>query len=110
MLLYIITNAILFSFLLTSENIPQEMAQWIIDKQLSVWLFLLGVNILLLVLGCLLLLVVIHPVAEFLHGLAHRLRQLGKPRCAKQQQNNNQDDDELWGPYPRHVHPFGACA
>ena len=51
MLLYIITNAILFSFLLTSENIPQEMAQWIIDKQLSVWLFLLGVNILLLIAG-----------------------------------------------------------
>ena len=51
MLLYIITNAILFSFLLTSENIPQEMAQWIIDRQLSVWLFLLGVNILLLIAG-----------------------------------------------------------
>jgi C4-dicarboxylate transporter DctM subunit len=51
MLLYIITNAILFSFLLTSENIPQAMAQWIIDEQLSVWVFLLGVNILLLIAG-----------------------------------------------------------
>ena len=51
MLLYIITNAILFSFLLTSENIPQAMAQWIIDKQLSPWVFLLGVNIILLVAG-----------------------------------------------------------
>jgi C4-dicarboxylate transporter DctM subunit len=51
MLLYIITNAILFSFLLTSENIPQAMAQWIIDKHLSVWMFLLGVNILLLIAG-----------------------------------------------------------
>ncbi len=30
MLLYIITNAILFSFLLTYENIPQQLAQWII--------------------------------------------------------------------------------
>jgi len=49
MLLYIITNAILFSFLLTSENIPQAMAQWIIDKHLSTWMFLLGVNILLLI-------------------------------------------------------------
>jgi C4-dicarboxylate transporter DctM subunit len=51
MLLYIITNAILFSFLLTSENIPQAMAQWIIDKHLSAWMFLLGVNILLLIAG-----------------------------------------------------------
>jgi C4-dicarboxylate transporter DctM subunit len=51
MLLYIITNAILFSFLLTSENIPQAMAQWIVDKHLSPWVFLLGVNILLLIAG-----------------------------------------------------------
>ena len=32
MLLYIITNAVLFSFLMTHEQIPQEMAAWIIDK------------------------------------------------------------------------------
>ena len=32
MLLYIITNAVLFSFLMTYEQIPQEMAAWIIDK------------------------------------------------------------------------------
>src|SRR5437899_4913949 len=51
MLLYIITNAMLFSFLLTAENIPQAMAQWIIDKHLSAWVFLLGVNILLLIAG-----------------------------------------------------------
>jgi len=51
MLLYIITNAILFSFLLTSESIPQAMAQWIIDKHLSAWVFLLGCNILLLIAG-----------------------------------------------------------
>jgi C4-dicarboxylate transporter, DctM subunit len=51
MLLYIITNAILFSFLLTSENIPQAMAQWIIDKHLSSWVFLLGCNVLLLIAG-----------------------------------------------------------
>ena len=30
MLLYIITNAVLFSFLMTHENIPQAMADWII--------------------------------------------------------------------------------
>src|SRR5512144_430442 len=48
MLLYIITNAVLFSFLLTHENIPQAMAAWMIDQNLSVILFLLAVNILLL--------------------------------------------------------------
>lgn len=51
MLLYIITNAILFSFLLTSENIPQQMAQWIIDQGLSAWLFLLFINVLLFFAG-----------------------------------------------------------
>ena len=30
MILYIITNAVLFSFLMTSEQIPQAMADWII--------------------------------------------------------------------------------
>ena len=51
MLLYIITNAILFSFLMTSENIPQAMAEWMIGKELSAWVFLLAVNILLLLAG-----------------------------------------------------------
>jgi C4-dicarboxylate transporter DctM subunit len=51
MLLYIITNAVMFSFLLTYENIPQAMAQWMIDQNLSVVLFLLAVNILLLLAG-----------------------------------------------------------
>jgi C4-dicarboxylate transporter DctM subunit len=51
MLLYIITNAVLFSFLMTSENIPQAMAGWIIEKNLSIWVFLLVVNILLLLAG-----------------------------------------------------------
>ncbi|MBL8668109.1 MAG: TRAP transporter large permease subunit [Rhodospirillales bacterium] len=51
MLLFIIANAILFSFLMTNENIPQAMAQWMIDQNLSVILFLFGVNILLLLAG-----------------------------------------------------------
>jgi C4-dicarboxylate transporter DctM subunit len=51
MLLYIITNAVLFSFLMTHEQIPQEMAAWIIDKNFSLWMFLLVVNILLLAAG-----------------------------------------------------------
>ena len=48
MLLYIITNAVLFSFLMTSENIPQAMAEWITGKGLGVISFLLVVNVLLL--------------------------------------------------------------
>ena len=51
MLLYIITNAVLFSFLLTSEQIPQTLAAWITDMGLAPWTFLLVVNILLLVAG-----------------------------------------------------------
>jgi C4-dicarboxylate transporter DctM subunit len=51
MLLYIITNAILFSFLLTTENIPQHLAQWIIAQGLSPWMFLLFVNVLLFFAG-----------------------------------------------------------
>jgi C4-dicarboxylate transporter DctM subunit len=51
MLLYIITNAVLFSFLMTHENIPQAMAQWMIDMGLGPIGFLLLVNILLLLAG-----------------------------------------------------------
>lgn len=51
MLLYIITNAVLFSFLMTHEQIPQVMADWIINKELGVVLFLLFVNVLLLLAG-----------------------------------------------------------
>jgi C4-dicarboxylate transporter DctM subunit len=51
MLLYIITNAVLFSFLMTSEGIPQAMAGWILDKGFGVISFLLVVNVLLLLAG-----------------------------------------------------------
>jgi len=51
MLLYIITNAVLFSFLMTHENIPQAMAAWIVQEHFGVWMFLLVVNIVLLVAG-----------------------------------------------------------
>jgi C4-dicarboxylate transporter DctM subunit len=51
MLLYIITNAVLFSFLLTSEQIPQQLAAWITHMGLAPWQFLLVVNVLLLVAG-----------------------------------------------------------
>ena len=51
MLLYIITNAVLFSFLMTSEHIPQAMAQWMIGMGLGAVGFLLMVNVLLLLAG-----------------------------------------------------------
>ncbi|MFZ6816906.1 TRAP transporter large permease [Undibacterium sp. Ji22W] len=51
MLLYIITNAVLFSFLMTSENIPQAMAGWILDSGFGMISFLFVVNILLLLAG-----------------------------------------------------------
>ena len=51
MLLYIITNAVLFSFLMTHENIPQLMADWIIGHNLGVVAFLLVTNVLLLIAG-----------------------------------------------------------
>jgi C4-dicarboxylate transporter DctM subunit len=51
MLLYIITNAILFSFLLTSEQIPQAVAAWLVDSGMGALGFLLVVNILLLLAG-----------------------------------------------------------
>ena len=51
MLLYIITNAMLFSFLMTHENIPQEMADWMIGTGVGVIGFLLISNVLLLMAG-----------------------------------------------------------
>src|SRR6266496_1886364 len=51
MLLYIITNAVMFSYLMTSEQIPQELAAWMLDKHLGAIAFLLFVNIVLLLAG-----------------------------------------------------------
>jgi C4-dicarboxylate transporter DctM subunit len=51
MLLYIITNAVLFSFLMASEQIPQAMAAWMTAQGLGVVAFLLLTNILLLAAG-----------------------------------------------------------
>ena len=51
MILYIITNAVLFSFLMTSEQIPQAMTAWIKGSGIGWVEFLLVVNVLLLVAG-----------------------------------------------------------
>ncbi|UCV21213.1 TRAP transporter large permease [Ferribacterium limneticum] len=51
MLLYIITNAVLFSFIMTNESIPQSLAAWMLEQGFGVITFLLAVNIILLVAG-----------------------------------------------------------
>jgi C4-dicarboxylate transporter DctM subunit len=51
MLLYIVTNAVLFSFVLSNENIPSALANWIIAQNLGWVGFLLLVNVLLLLAG-----------------------------------------------------------
>jgi C4-dicarboxylate transporter DctM subunit len=51
MILYIITNAVLFSFLLTSEQIPQQLTEWITGLGLGSVGFLIMVNLLLLAAG-----------------------------------------------------------
>ena len=51
MLLYIVTNAVLFSFVLSNENIPSALANWITAQNLGWAGFLLLVNVLLLLAG-----------------------------------------------------------
>jgi len=51
MLLYIITNAVLFSFIMTNENIPQALADWMMGNGLGKITFLLAVNVILLLAG-----------------------------------------------------------
>ncbi|MGN6309888.1 MAG: TRAP transporter large permease [Xanthobacteraceae bacterium] len=51
MILYIITNAVLFSFLMANENIPQQITNWITSIGVNWVMFLLIVNIVLLAAG-----------------------------------------------------------
>jgi C4-dicarboxylate transporter DctM subunit len=51
MLLYIITNAMLFSFIMTNENIPQALADWMMGNGLGMIAFLMMCNVLLLLAG-----------------------------------------------------------
>lgn len=48
MLLYIITNAVLFSFVLTNENLPHQLADWLLSMNLGQNGFLFVVNLVLL--------------------------------------------------------------
>ena len=51
MILYIITNAAVFSWLLPSEQIPQSMAEWMTAQGFGIVAFLLVTNIVLLAAG-----------------------------------------------------------
>jgi len=51
MILYIVTNAAVFSWLLTSEQIPQSMAEWMTAQGFGTVAFLLVTNIVLLAAG-----------------------------------------------------------
>jgi C4-dicarboxylate transporter DctM subunit len=51
MLLYIITNAVLFSFVLANENMPHRLAEWLLGMNLGQTGFLFVVNLILLAAG-----------------------------------------------------------
>jgi C4-dicarboxylate transporter DctM subunit len=53
MLMFIIANAFVFAFVLTTEQIPQLVSEWIYGLGLSRWGFLLVLNVLLLAAGAL---------------------------------------------------------
>lgn len=52
MVMFIIANGILFSFVLTSERIPDQVANLFLDADLNKWAFLLILNLILLIAGC----------------------------------------------------------
>ena len=51
MLMFIVANALLFAHVLTTERIPQQIAETIIGWGMAGWQFLIVVNILLLIAG-----------------------------------------------------------
>jgi C4-dicarboxylate transporter DctM subunit len=51
MLMFIIANALLFAHVLTTERIPQVIAETIVSMGMAPWQFLIVVNILLLIAG-----------------------------------------------------------
>jgi len=51
MLMFIVGNALLFAHVLTTERIPQTIAEQIVGMGMTPWMFLLVVNLILLVAG-----------------------------------------------------------
>jgi C4-dicarboxylate transporter DctM subunit len=72
MLMFIIANALLFAHVLTTERIPQAIAEWIVGLGMQPWQFLIVVNIMLLIAGnfmeptgiILILAPILFPIAE----------------------------------------------
>ena len=52
MIMFIICAAAAFSWFLTSQSIPQDVAAWLTSVTPQPWMFLLAVNLMLLVVGC----------------------------------------------------------
>jgi len=51
MLMFIIANALLFAYVLTTERIPQSLAEQIVSWGMQPWQFLIVVNVMLLIAG-----------------------------------------------------------
>lgn len=51
MIFWIVTNAILFSFLLAQEGVPTRFAEWLVSIDMPAWIFLLLVNLALIIAG-----------------------------------------------------------
>lgn len=51
MVVWIITNAFIFGFLLTNMGVPRAVANWVSSMDMSVWVFLLAVNIIIILAG-----------------------------------------------------------
>ena len=51
MLMFIVANALLFAHVLTTERIPQTIAEHIMSMGMAPWMFLMVVNVILLVAG-----------------------------------------------------------
>jgi C4-dicarboxylate transporter DctM subunit len=51
MLVWIITNAFIFGFLLTNLGVPQRVAGWVGQADIPVWLFLIIVNVIIVLAG-----------------------------------------------------------
>jgi C4-dicarboxylate transporter, DctM subunit len=62
MLMFIVANALLFAHVLTTERIPQTIAEHILEVGMSPWMFLIVVNVLLLVAGAFMEILILAPI------------------------------------------------
>lgn len=51
MVVWIITNAFVFGFLLTNLGVPQAVALWVSGADIPVWVFLIAVNVIIVLAG-----------------------------------------------------------